>query len=292
MTQIKQVVVTYRNNELYERRIGIVNDTLRDLGFEVESLVFPSQTIDGDVWRRVKEMDFRDALLVSDNTILNAAFSQLAKERLPNNKIKLDNIFDSAYKKVVAFPERDVSYMPLDDLLFGLSTGNETATTQERLEEFKHGLGNIVRNILINTSQPDRVYVIDERITDHTPFIWSEDSRPGYTRVEPQQAYETIKQGLVSAGIAEEKIELGARSTSKIFGYITGSGSNWVIGDRHGDCIKEAKVYRRGENKTFMVPLGNFIEDAKNTKLLTVDEEAIDKTISSMLTSRIASLNV
>jgi len=248
----RRVSLIYRNNQLFERYMPVVTDTLVDLGFEITSHIFPRGTDRNAIQDWLKTAEIPDRVL-TDGTTFNANYefffglNKKDKVLLFEGKFGgLDNIFDKSVEQVLGLGIEE------------LHGYEEVGDTEQHLSRNKEVYLSLLSRV---KEKPDTVYIVANQFTDHQPFK--------HLKPRDMESAEIFKGWFEVAGI-ETKVVSGAYEFPE-------DGAGWIIRDRH--CGGSSF----GEIIALNTPVSYFYESLRENDLITVDEEGLEPALRTTI---------
>ncbi len=255
-----EILLVYRENDLFQEYIPEVIETLTSLGHQVKTHSFPLGTDKVEIrkWAQEHKNEFKNRAVMVDGTFRRAISYELQEELDVNS---LDEFFDKATEMVVLGTDYKelLAEMGSSDME---TTGKAYYALIQRILESKENL-------------PEKVYVRGYHILDHNPFYSLIQSLKDDIKKAEAVAVETLKKWLVEGGIPAGSILFyeGEKGEVEI-----GAG-DWIIADRH---IIEW-VYKGHPTIILEMPFSNFYRSAQKQGLIKLRPREIEKNLRKLL---------
>jgi len=188
MKVLKNIIVVYRDNDLFQEMVPEIVSILRSSGREVEVKVFSLEMKQGSIvsWLNENTEVLAGKIFLSDKT-----------SRLPMDLVK--NLSSSGL---------EVSIFDLDTLIYASSQGNIMPSAfygLSSLSAYGDFFTHIVKQIFKNTTNmPDRVVIFTSNIADHTPEL--QEVSDGY--MANIEIAKILQHSLIDGGIGADKINI------------------------------------------------------------------------------------
>lgn len=287
----KDVVIIYRDNDLFSTWIGKVVETIKSLGCIVEVKSFPKSTDkkEIEVWILENKEDIKGKICLSDNTCSLYRFYSNEEIQGLCEEVKFRNLDDLFQKATAEAVIGDDKYFvvnggepEMEKLLFKQLEGATYKIVCNEMQEMRvraadHSIPLIVRRIVEKSGIPSQISInASQYLLSHEPFssyygfipVEKEKLSPEELQDAIERAVTRIKVWLIAGGIPEEKIFVNDSELDRV--------GNWIIHDRH-DHIKLSHAI------SLSLPLPNFFQDAVENNLLHAPKEKFEKKLENNL---------
>ena len=245
---IKPVTILYRSNDIFDTHVPPLADHLSTIG-DTQVHVFETETPSYEIssWHKEHYDELRGRKILSDNT------------SRPHYNLKLDVEGKLDLMTTEAFFAEFKKQVPTK-----MFRGNTHDTEPEgNLETIAEVYTKTFEKLLKN-KQPKNVNIALKNLGDHFPSI----KGYGYGSEKEAKAAELLTGYLQQAGIPKERIHTHQ--------YPQETDMNtWTLIDRHNIAYEETKGLRLG------LPFADMFTDISNHGLLTLDEDAVNRSIIS-----------
>ncbi len=271
----KEVSLVYRDNDLFQDLVPTVVQEMQALGLEVDSKVFPKGEDPAKIaeWIEENKARLKEMRLVVDGTVRAQALATFAQAA------NLDGMMHDATLRAVL---PDYSWRVNYDY-FDLSGTNNNKELLKKPGARQAVFLEIMRRIAESGKAPKRVFIHLDKLSDHAPFCdekevaemsrrpgwWGSDEKRQYDKGKSLEAFETLKNWLIEAGIEEVEIYDGQD--------LNGS-DDWVLIDRHAanagflekkeDDFDISVLVDNPETPVMVLPAENFVASALKNGLL------------------------
>lgn len=297
------ILLVYRDNDLFQKYMPVIAETLKSLGRQVEIQNFPKEATEDDIkkWGIEHKAEIGSKVVWPDGTsywpLSNAEIKGL-KEKNRSLSYKLDNIFDEATLRAL-FGENYISKWR--------SGGREVEYSDEdHYNGSKQVILGIVERILVKKENvPKKVYIFTDRILDHMYWALSikfkkeigEEEKNAKSEEEKDLYYkkwddwkndsqnlssaaEEFKEWLTQAGIKAEHIEIKELATFLKEKQQLDKSGNWIVVDRHS---KLTDKYTFRSAKQFLLPESNFYKSAEDQKMIDVSDQELTSALKEII---------
>ena len=293
--QLPQILIIYRDNDLFEKYVPEIARIIQIKGREVEIKNFPRGAEEDEIkkWYEENMERLAGTEIISDKTAdIPYKLDKLKEEKGIKNIGNLDrDLIDRTIKATMWGEKADLVFNAPD---WGLPVEQRRTLEDQRWNET---YPVITKRILENQeNMPNNVYIFSDRILDHVDLavytgIDSKDrdaNKELFQRKmeELEKIFpEKLKRTLVESGIDAEKIVIKSEEPNQQELQEIDQAGNWVIIDRHSNMFRN--VLRNA--KCLNLPESSFYDSAREAGLIDIPEEEFSQNLEKVIDEKLGS---